>query len=261
MKRSALRTKKPTTQVQIVFPPDTRVPVNPTTGPFFRMVGQLTMTFPNGITYVGTGTLLNQSTVLTCAHNLFDNSIGGWATQVQFTPARNGQLAPFGIFAAAQNGLSVPDLYRQLSPPNPNQSNGAVPGGLVEVTQYIYDYGVVRLAQAVNMADFFGMYAADDNQIRASNMDITGYPGDKPPGTMWHAQGPVIGFSDELLFYTISTFEGQSGSPLRMPIAGLNPPGWPWIIGVHVAGSTGLGANFAVRLTDDVIEEVMGWMA
>lgn len=234
-------------QPQIVFPPDNRQRVTDTTAYPYITQGQLIMQFPNGKRYHGTGTLIDKQYVLTAAHNLFGNDIGGWANAVWFAPARNGDDVPYGFLPASS--IFVTEDYRTLSPPDPN----SVP--VEDVTLYTEDFGLVRLKDPINLP-FMGMYAASDAELNRV-IQISGYPGDKPEGTMWTDHGVPTGVSEEFLFYRISTFRGQSGAAL---IADIPLPIGKTIVGVHVAGAEDLDTNFAVRLDNWKIKKVQEWM-
>jgi glutamyl endopeptidase len=247
----AASTVPPKTPLKIVFPPDNRQRVKPTTVHPFVSMGLLVMTFPNGETYTGTATLIDKTHLLTAAHNVFGNDCGGYATHVQFYPARNGNLSPYGVVNATH--LFVTEDYRSLSPPNPNRTQT---GTVDTVTEYTEDYAVVRLASAVNLP-ILGLYAPADHEIDGANAVIAGYPGDKPVGEMWAAQGKVSAPEDEFLFYKIDTYKGESGAavlvnfPLPVGLA---------IAGVHVAGDPNLNTNFAVRMRGDRIRQIQAWM-
>jgi V8-like Glu-specific endopeptidase len=236
---------------QIVFPPDERTRINPTTVPVYNAIGQLEMTFPNGETYTGTGTLISPNAVLTAAHNLFGNDIGGWAKTVKFTPAKNVNEAPFGYKMAAQ--LYIPELYKRLSPPDPLT---APYGNVEDYSLYMYDFGLVKFKDGFyDISEQWGLYSATDTDLETNRVIITGYPGDKQPqNTMWTEEGNVDSFDKEFLFYTIDTFKGQSGAAVEMRKS------YPAAIGVHVAGSKKLKTNFAVRLTEDKVSTIQSWM-
>lgn len=60
------------------------------------------MTFPNGKSYIGTGNLISNDTVLTAGHYIYSKSDGGWVTKVAVYPGYNGSIAPFGVAYAKQ---------------------------------------------------------------------------------------------------------------------------------------------------------------
>jgi len=59
---------------------------------------------------------------------------------------------------------------------------------------------------------------------------------------------------DELLFYGISTYNGQSGASLLVQAKN---GGW-YTAGIHVAGAAALKANFASRLTKEKVSWIVG---
>lgn len=238
---------------RIVIPPDTRIRVNPTTGFPYRCIGQITASFPGGSSYTGTGTLIDEFHVLTCAHVLFSPDDGGFATSVSFAPARNGRVEPWGSIAASR--LSLPEEYVTAPPPSPFGN------GLVDYTQYLYDFALVTLGSAVDFDAYPAPAWVDNGGLRGVACSVTGYPGDKPPGTMWGASGQVqTEDTEQFLFYRISTYAGESGAA----VMGRFDPRVPGIeiVGVHVAGTvvSGEETNFAVRLSPEVLGVITGWM-
>ncbi|WP_426564647.1 trypsin-like serine peptidase [Angustibacter sp. McL0619] len=236
---------------QIVFPPDDRKKVTDTTTYPWNTIGELRMAFPNGETYTGTGTLIDKQHVLTAAHNVFGNDIGGWAKTVYFQPARNGEHYPYGNVGATK--VFITEGYYTLSPADPNATSD---GNVEDYTLYTEDYAVVRLQRPLDLP-FMGTFAASDTQLDGAQARITGYPGDKPEGTMWTAAGPLAKPDQHFLFYKVDTWKGQSGSGLFVD---LDLPYGKSVVGVHVAGVRRLETNFAVRLTNAEIKQIIAWM-
>ena len=243
--------------VQIVFPGDNRQRVDPTLAQPYWWIGMFAIKFPNGDIGSGTGTLIGPRHVLTCAHNLFQNQRGGYAQAIQFFLARNGNTMPWQ--GVAPTKLFVNERYQKLSPPGPDQ-NGVLPG---EITEYVEDFGLVRLAEDLNPANglFPAMYFATDNELNNREWDIAGYPADKaPPYTMWNGSGKVAPDpeSEDFLFYEISTYGGNSGSAVRSLLPNKNSPS---IVGIHVGGVEMEieATNLAVRLNPSVIKMINDW--
>jgi glutamyl endopeptidase len=238
---------------EIVFPDDNRVRINPTTINPYWWVGRLHIVFPRGVSGHGSGTLVGPNKVLTCAHNLYQEAYGGWATSITFALARNGDEYPYGTRSSVR--ANVPELYRRYCPPPPV-------GPDVDYTRYVYDYGVVTIEGMLEPdgITYPAIHVAGDAPLQQAEIDIAGYPADKPAGTMWQGSGRLRSAAPEFLFYRISTYAGQSGSSLRCRLPNVYPHDMKHIVGIHVAGSDRLESNFAVRINAGVAEEINSWL-
>jgi V8-like Glu-specific endopeptidase len=242
--------------VEIVFPPDVRAQINPTTVQPYYWCGQITTVYKNGNTYTGTGTLIDSNWVLTCAHNVWSEEDGGMPASMTFGLAQNGVAFPYGA-PVAVTSAGFPDEYKALSPARPNAA-----GNVVDYTKYLYDFAVLKLASALDPGNgvYPAMFAAADTDLPGRWTCIAGYPGDKIPGTMWNGCYALPnGVDDEILYYVIDTYAGQSGAAVRARFARFQD-GVSRIIGIHVAGSVALNRNFAVRLYQERIDRILGWM-
>lgn len=52
----------------------------------YSVYGMLEMTFPNGETYVGTAWQYSSTVLVTCAHNLYYEKVGGRAISIKYLP-------------------------------------------------------------------------------------------------------------------------------------------------------------------------------
>jgi Ca2+-binding RTX toxin-like protein len=66
----------------------------------YKAVVYVQASFPNGMSYTGSGAVVGPNDVLTAAHLVYSAADGGTATSVQVTPARDGGSQPFGSFSA-----------------------------------------------------------------------------------------------------------------------------------------------------------------
>src|SRR5687767_8514039 len=78
-----------------VFLPDDRTKITDTTQPFYKWICKLYM-YPNSSSSdqkrrLGTGTFVAPNVILTAAHNVYNNDLGGWASTIDVVPALNGQ--------------------------------------------------------------------------------------------------------------------------------------------------------------------------
>ena len=208
------------------------------------------MKFPNGKFYTGTGTLIDDRHVLTAAHNVYGKSLGGDAVSVEFFPGRNGTEFPYGIVGVSR--FFYPAEYADIDIESPLEA--AVPSD--DMSHYQFDYAVLRLAKPVTNP-VVGILAATDEELTTHKARISGYPGDKPKGTMWTTTGPVAPAEHGLLRYKIDTYKGESGSSVMMRVDDLRGQ---CCVGVHVAGSHEWDANIAVRMTKERIAKVRAWM-
>lgn len=78
---------------------DDRVKVNNTTDFPYSAVVHLSMEYPDDPdTYGCTGFLVNEDTVVTDGHCVYNSSRGGWAENVDASPGRNGTSMPYNTY-------------------------------------------------------------------------------------------------------------------------------------------------------------------
>jgi V8-like Glu-specific endopeptidase len=188
----------------------------------------LVITGESGNQFIGTGWLAGPRTVITAGHCVYLHNEGGWAQQIQVYPARNGNQQ-FGEFTSSNLHSTV---------------------GWTEQKSEADDYGAIVLADG--QTDWMGYEAADDDTLQGLLVNVTGYPGDKENGTLWGSTRRLVGATDRQLTYDISTFGGQSGSPVFYK-DGENR----WVIGIHNYG--GASANTATRITSQVFDDIEAW--
>ncbi|MCA9941419.1 MAG: trypsin-like serine protease, partial [Anaerolineales bacterium] len=178
-----------------VIGPDGRTKVTATTTYPYRAIAYLSVKFPNGGTYGCSGWFIGSRTVATAGHCVYYASYGGWATSVTAYPGKNGSSNPYGSSTK----------YRLFSVTGWTQNGN-----------WDYDYGAIQLNSALgDTVGWFGFRWQSSNTFSGS-YTVTGYPGDKPYGTMWTmSDNPGIrGVNTYHLFYQIDTYGGQSGSPV-----------------------------------------------
>lgn len=264
---SADPTWTPPRSVGVVLPNDRRVAVTNATVPPYRWIGQLECSWRSGPNTVGTATLIDDRFLITCAHNLFDTSTGQHMTGAVFRPAltRNAGAiqAPFHL---PVDRWVVPEEYRTHGGPPPPV--GGVP--VEDITDYLYDYGVVRLrapAPAQLLPPMFQPYWPGAATVRSTPFTITGYSGDLDDTacTQYRRSGSVsVDNNEEFVAYRMSTYHGDSGAPIYAQLGGR-----PWlsIVGVHVTGvpdshpGANDGLNFGPAFTMDVLTAIQDMIA
>lgn len=216
-----------TTGTESVIGPDGRTQVTDTTTFPNSAIAMLEVYFPGGAGSC-TGWFIDANRLVTAAHCLYEASLGGFAYDVTVYPARNGNVAPYGIFSA---------------------SNWYVQSNWMNSEQPKLDYGVVTLDSNIgNTVGWFGVKPQTTSDLLLNhNLKVRGYPGDKPYGTMWTMSGEIETVNNTRFFYSIDTFGGQSGSPAY----GKNGKDCnPCVFGVHTYGvGGGWTTNSATRIT------------
>ena len=212
----------------------------------YRVHGHLIMTFSNGNQYVGSGTMVGPSHVLTAGHNLYSHNRGeGWATKVTFIPAQNGEIAPWG----KSEGVALLSVRGWVNNTDPRLS---MP----------YDMGMVILDKEIGKSTgWLGLLCGSDKLLEPLIVNVTGYPGDKGEPHQWSTQMWTMGhrvkrLDKDKLYYDIDTFQGQSGSGLW---AQYND-GY-YAVGIHAYGEgiDGQG-NSATRITEAKIKRIIDWL-
>ncbi len=227
----------------VIVGEDERQQIEDATNFHWRVYGQLTMSFGDK-TCTGTGTLISPWHVLTTGCNLYDPKTQKWAENIQFHPGRNGDtLLLHPVFCVKKAIFSNWKMGDEKS-----------------------DMGIIELSEGIgNQLGWNGLLWGEDAYLsKVDPINVTGYPGDKPIGTMWTDYSKdwnnIYGSQ---ITYQLSASEGQSGAStwVRSPKDG--PEGF-YSLGVHAYGSTswdGAGVmNIATRLTQDKFSALINFI-
>jgi V8-like Glu-specific endopeptidase len=205
----------------------------------YSVHGHMVMTFPNGKTYIGSGTLVGPHHVLTAGHCVYDQSLGGQVVDVIFNAGQNEDNLPFG--SARATSVYYPKKWKT----GPNNRD--------------FDLGLLVLDKDVgNAAGYFGLvYFDNDNELKQTRVNVTGYPGNKGGKQMWTGADVIARVSQERFFYYIDTYGGNSGSGVWGT--------WPGqsgekVCGVHTTGGPESVGNGATRMTKDKFDLILSWI-
>ena len=173
---------------------------------------------------VGSGVVIGKNTVLTAAHvvkHIINNPNKGTNFVI---PGRNGSDCPYGKFEI--KSVHIPQSY--LDNPTADQDI-AVLTIQPKNNRAIGEYIIPRTIKLTNSV------------IIGANLQMLGYPADKPWGTMWMCYGSILKETNNLIYYDMDTFKGQSGAPVYNYANEL--------VAVHTTGNE--NGNFGTKINSE----------
>lgn len=190
----------------MVFGVDNRERININNYDKYSTFVQIIATFPDGMSFQGSGAMIGSNDVLTAAHVIYSKENGGYVTEVEVVPSKFGDYEPFGKILAD-------NIYASL--------------GWVNYEDIVYDYGVISLSTPIGFQTGWldiSYQPSLQNLINSNTLLLSyGYAGDKENGEwMYKTQGipddiynsSVLLFEDDMDLYF-----GQSGSAVINPIS------------------------------------------
>jgi V8-like Glu-specific endopeptidase len=220
---------------EVIIGPDDRVEITDTTMPPYEWICELIITAANGTAWMGTGWLAAPRLVITAGHCVYMQNQGGWIETVEVFPARRGMTVPYSVVASEVH--TVNGWAQQGSPD--------------------FDYGAIVLpdtafAKISGGLGFFGFGVLSDVELIGLLANVSGYPADKEPGTLWGSARVLKSVTADTLNYDIDTYGGMSGAPV------IRWDGTDYIVvGIHNYGD--VTGNSATRITSDVFQNIQLW--
>ncbi len=216
---------------------DERVPITNTTQYPWRVNASLLITAADNSQWIGTGWFISPRTLVTAGHCVFIKNSGipgrdGWVKKIQVMPGRNGPELPFG-------GITATEFWTVQ--------------GWGEQGLENYDYGAIIIPAAFPQElGFFAFGVFNDETLLASTVNIAGYPGDKPRGTLWYDNRKVGSVNPDKVFYAADTAGGQSGASVYVIREGQR-------IGIAIHAYGGNTANSGTRISSQVFTNLEAW--
>ncbi|CEG26225.1 trypsin-like serine peptidase [Bacillus sp. B-jedd] len=221
----AVRDKEPgTISTQVVLGTDGRQKVSDTSISPYRQIAYIELEYGNSYAMC-TGTVIGYDYVLTNAHCVRDLETNTRANGGYVIPALTDNHYSYGAYEI--ENFYYPNGYDQT-------------GGASQ-----YDYAVIKLAPyyGYEIGEVVGALAFREvtTDLTDTYIKIFGYPGDKIISTglynQWGMSGNVTMDLENILYYTIDTAPGQSGSAI---LDSSNQ-----VVGVHNAGYDFSGDDIA----------------
>lgn len=227
----------PPPQFEAVIGTDERIRIKTTKQYPWRVIASLLITGADNSQWIGTGWFISPRTLVTAGHCVYIKHSGvpgrdGWVKKIQVMPGRNGSELPFG-------GISATEFWTVK--------------GWGEQGLENYDYGAIILPGAFPQdLGFFSFGVLDDARLMASVVNIAGYPGDKPKGTLWYDHRQTGSVNADKVFYAADTAGGQSGTVAYVFVNGQR-------VGVAIHAYGGTTANSGTRISNQVYANLEAW--
>jgi glutamyl endopeptidase len=228
-----------TVKLETVHGEDKRILVEETAKYPYRINASLLITAHDGSQWIGTGWFISPRTLITAGHCVYIKKSGvpnrdGWVKTIQVMPGRNGSKLPYGSVTS---------------------SHFWTVKGWADSGDENYDYAAIiiptDLGSKVGTLGF-GNYA--DGELNNTVANVTGYPGDKPSGTMWYDTRGIASVTGTKVYYDIDTAGGQSGAAVY-----IIKDGERIAVAVHAYG--GPVTNSGTRISPPVFQNLTNWKA
>ncbi|MBT2216155.1 trypsin-like peptidase domain-containing protein [Virgibacillus dakarensis] len=177
---------------------DGREKVNDTDVMPYRAISFISLTFENEGSGTCTGTVVARDLILTNAHCL-DNEDNGNAVSSTVYPAVYDSHYSYGAW-------QMEEAY--------------IPRGWSENRDIKYDYAVIKVEPLgdLHVGEITGTLGMTDQNLNSETVSVYGYPGDLMAEdgqiSQWGMSSSVYDWNQNMVYYTLDTNNGQSGSPV-----------------------------------------------
>lgn len=182
---------------------------------------------------LATAWLVGPQVAITAGHVVWDRTRGNnWSKEMRAYQGVNGTTS--GVPSANAVGMNTTVGW---------QTNG----------QADCDFAVIYLDKAFS-GHYFKFSEFSESDLEIMNVNVVGYPYDKPNRLMQHA-GQIFDAQATLLYYQMDTEGGHSGCPLIYWSAA----GDYRVVGIHSGAAAG-PYNQGVRIADGVFDTLQTWI-
>lgn len=229
--------KDPDLVLETVHGDDKRIQVQETDQYPYRINASLLITARDGSQWIGTGWFISNRTLITAGHCVYIKNSGvpnrdGWVKSIQVMPGRNGANLPFGSVTSSRFWTVH---------------------GWADSGDENYDYAAIVVPIDVGKTvGTIGFGGYGDGDLNGAVANVTGYPGDKPPGTLWYDTRAIASVTASKVYYDIDTAGGQSGACVYVI-----KDGQRIAVAVHAYG--GPVTNSGTRISPPVYDNLNNW--
>lgn len=219
---------------EMVIGADDRVRITDTESYPWRAVCSLRISAKDGSSWIGTGWFIAKRVIITAGHCVYIHDRGGWVRSIEVIPGRDANEMPYGTRKSTR--------FRSTS-------------GWVNGKKPEFDYGAILLRESEEFDPFPGNFlysVLSNSELQDQRINVAGYPGDKPTGTMWWHHDKITSVGPSTISYLTDTAGGQSGAA-----AFIKTGDERIAVGIHNYGaSTG---NSATRIANTVVANFDLW--
>ncbi len=204
----------------------------------WNTICKLYITAPDASHWLGTGFIVDGFHVLTAGHCAYIHGHGGWATEIEVVPGKDGSWDPFG------------HAYMTYMRSYTGWTSSQMPE---------HDWAMLTLDR--NVGSYTGwmgrMTAASSDTLYTDGVNSAGYPADLDGGeNMYFDFDYGDGATEYNHYYFIDTAGGQSGMPIWKYTGGNR-----YVLTIHAYGRGGTLSNYGTRFNTDKYNRIFDWLA
>lgn len=230
----------PTFTTQTIIGSDNRSKVTNTTQYPYNAIALIETQHPNGTYYQCTGFFIDDNTVVTAAHCIYDTYLNKWFTRAYIYPAFDGVRYPY--VGTTSSTFYVSTSWINVNPPSADQ---------LYLSDTPKDYGVIKVKDGFAPTYGIGMFSIrSTNHEVGEQVNVSGYPIDKIG--MWRGLGYIKALDTYRIDHDADAIQGNSGSPIFNSKRGVLA-----VIGVNSAESANM--NHGPRIIGFTYNNLVYW--
>jgi glutamyl endopeptidase len=225
---------------EAVIGTDNRVQVTDTTAYPYRTIAYIETIHPSGAIYGCTGFFIDDNTIATAAHCIYDTYRNVWFTGATIWPAFDGYTSPY--IETFSTDFHVSTAWINVTPPSENS---------LYLSDVPKDYGVIKVVDGfANLQGIGWLPLRTTNHQVGEQVNVTGYPYDKVG--MWKALGYIRALDTYRIDHDADMEQGESGGPIFNSKNGS-------IAAIGINNAEGTSMNYGARITGNTYNNLQYW--